>query len=30
MQAYSQAKSTVVGFGDEKFDWFVSEQVRYG
>lgn len=30
LKAYSQGKSVVVGFGDEKFDWFVNEKVRYG
>ncbi|DBA03510.1 TPA: hypothetical protein N0F65_011411 [Lagenidium giganteum] len=30
LRAYSQAKSVVAAFGDEKFDWFVNDTVRYG
>lgn len=29
-RAYTQAKSVIVGYGDEKFDWFVDRKVRYG
>ncbi|KAG1704061.1 hypothetical protein DVH05_006074 [Phytophthora capsici] len=29
-RSYSQVKSVVVGFGNEKFDWFVDDTVRYG
>ncbi|KAF4143943.1 Aldehyde dehydrogenase family [Phytophthora infestans] len=29
-RSYSQIKSVIVGFGNEKFDWFVDDTVRYG
>ncbi|KAG7389806.1 hypothetical protein PHYBOEH_007226 [Phytophthora boehmeriae] len=29
-RSYTQVKSVVVGFGNEKFDWFVDDTVRYG
>ncbi|KAL4133334.1 hypothetical protein KRP22_005715 [Phytophthora ramorum] len=29
-RSYSQVKSVMVGFGNEKFDWFVDDTVRYG
>ncbi|KAG2833236.1 Betaine aldehyde dehydrogenase [Phytophthora cactorum] len=29
-RSYSQIKSVIAGFGNEKFDWFVDDTVRYG
>ncbi|KAK1945833.1 Betaine aldehyde dehydrogenase 2 [Phytophthora citrophthora] len=29
-RSYTHVKSVVVGFGSEKFDWFVDDTVRYG
>ena len=30
LHEYTQTRSVVVGYGGEKFDWFVEGDARYG